>query len=121
LARSHGSSEALHAASIYVDVELGNADIEHPVLIDLDADEITTLEWDASSTGRLRHIPVRDSVLAIADRSYFDWQILPEVPSRLIATARSHSVCLHWAGGDDNPGAVLIESRRGDSRRWNTL
>ena len=105
----------------YVDLELANAAVEHPVLIDVTADKIMPLKWDSSGPGTLRHIPLRDSVLAIADRSYFDWQTLPEVPSRLTATAHLHSVSLRWTGGDDDPEAVLIERRTSISGNWKVI
>ena len=41
-------------------------------------------------------VPVRDSVMAIADASYFDWAVLPEVPGGLIAQPTGGAVDLKW-------------------------
>jgi hypothetical protein len=105
----------------FVDVTLNGTGIEHPVLIDVDEDKITPLNWDASVPGRLRHVPLGDSVLAIADDSYFDWNVLPEIPSSLSATARRNSVKLHWMHGDEDATSTIVE-RRGDSAAaWNRV
>jgi len=57
---------------VYVDLILRNTGIVHPVLIDIDSDRILPLAWETAPTSVLRHVPVRDSVMAIADESYFD-------------------------------------------------
>ncbi|PYT30351.1 MAG: hypothetical protein DMG57_08890 [Acidobacteria bacterium] len=73
-----------------------NTGIQHPVLIDLDTDRISPLE--ESSSGTLRQIPVRDSVMAIADETYFDWNVLPEIPGPLRVEVHANAARLIWAG-----------------------
>ncbi|MDP8983322.1 MAG: hypothetical protein M3O35_22330 [Acidobacteriota bacterium] len=59
---------------------LRNTGIRNPVLIDVVSGDISPLSWNQ---GTRLTVPVRDSVSAIADASYFDWPILPEAPSGL--------------------------------------
>jgi hypothetical protein len=60
---------------------------------------------------------VRDSILAIADASYFDWPVLPEAPSGLRAEASGSGVRLRWElhGGDASKVAV---ERRVGTGQW---
>jgi len=53
--------------------------------------------------------------------TYFDWQTLPEVPSRLAATPHVHSISLRWVGGDDTPPELLVERRIDLSGIWSTV
>ena len=61
----------------------------------------------------LSRSPVRDSVLAIADASYFDWQVLPEAPSSLRAQRGTEGVRLTWAVHGGNPAQTAVERRMG--------
>jgi hypothetical protein len=65
-------------APLTVNLKLKNAGIQEPVLIDVVSGDITPLT-------SLDSLPLRDSVMAIADASYFDWPVLPEAPSDLHA------------------------------------
>jgi len=73
---------------VRVDLAVENTGIQHPVLIDLDADTVSPLSWDGSSP--FRQVPVRDSIMAIADRNYFDWNVLPEIPGGLRVEVSAH-------------------------------
>src|SRR5712675_1285741 len=70
-----------------VTLKLRIAGIREPVLIDVVSGEITPLEWKRGTTDTLEALPLRDSILAISDANYFDWPILPEAPSGLVASA----------------------------------
>src|SRR5437899_3382203 len=52
-----------------------NTGIRHPVLIDVVSGEISALEWKKGAEDVLESLPVKDSILAIADESYFDWPV----------------------------------------------
>jgi hypothetical protein len=100
---------------VLVDLVLKNTGIQHPVLIDLDADKISPLQ--ESSPGTLRQIPVRDSVMAIADETYFDWNVLPEIPAPLRGEVRANAATLSWKPGQDASG-IVIERRADPGKAW---
>jgi hypothetical protein len=101
-----------------MDVSLPGAGIDHPVLIDLDADGITELHWQSSGGGPWLRVPVGDSVMAIADASYFDWPILPAAPSGLRVALTGASAVLTWRPGDEYTTGVIIEKRLDQSGKW---
>lgn len=102
---------------VEVQMTLQNSGIEHPVLIDLDADTIVPVHWETSATGRVLRVPVRDSVMAIADATYFDWPVLPEVPGGLIARPKGGTIDLGWQETRD-ASSLIIEARSGSSSQW---
>jgi hypothetical protein len=93
---------------------LENTGIEHPALIDVVSGEIRPLEWKKGATNTLESVPVRDSILAIADASYFDWNMLPEAPSSLRAQRAAEGVKLSWAVHGGNPTQTAVERRLGE-------
>ncbi len=101
---------------IRVDLTAANTGIRHPVLIDVDADTVSPLSWDGSST--LRQVPVRDSIMAIADANYFDWKVLPEIPGGLRVEARANGAKLSWRRTDDAADHIIIERRAGEQKQW---
>ncbi len=104
-----------------VTFKLKNTGIRDPVLIDVVSGEISGLDWKRGVADTLEALPVRDSILAIADASYFDWPILPEAPSGLTTQASSAGVSLHWEMHDGNPSKVAIERRIGNEGRWERI
>jgi len=98
-------------APFYESLTLENTGIEHPVLIDVVSGEIRPLEWKEGSRNVLASVPVRDSVLAIADASYFDWNVLPEAPSSLRAQRGAGAVTLTWEVHGGNPTQSAVERR----------
>jgi hypothetical protein len=105
-----------------VDLKIEHSGIREPVLIDITSGEITALAWKQGTTDTLTAVPVRDSILAIADSSYFDWPVLPEAPSGLVARASGPGVELHWALHGGSPSKVVIERRTGNSGvRWEQI
>jgi hypothetical protein len=83
-------------------------------LIDVVSGEVRPLEWKKGTTNALESVPVRDSILAIADASYFDWSVLPEAPSSLRAQRGMEGVRLAWAVHGGNPTETAVERRIGD-------
>jgi hypothetical protein len=98
-----------------------NSGIEHPVLIDVVSGEISPLSWKQGTTDTLQGAPVRDSVLAVADESYFDWDVLPEAPSSLNARAAGGSVELSWEVHGRDIAGVAVERRLGDRGAWERI
>ena len=92
------------------------------MLIDITSGEITTLAWKQGTTDTLDAVPVRDSILAIADASYFDWPVLPEAPSGLAARSSGAGVELRWELHGGSPSKVAIERRVGNAgARWERI
>ncbi len=102
---------------LYGAMTLKNTGIEHPVLIDIVSGKITALEWKNGEAGALASVPLRDSVMAVADASHFDWDVLPEAPSSLEAKATAGSVSLNWEAHGGSPTGHIIE-RRVASGAW---
>jgi len=96
---------------LYTTLSLKNTGIQHPVLIDLVAGDIKRLQWKAGTTDTLEGLPVTDGILAIADEDYFDWPVLPEVPSSLNAALAGNAVKLSWQVHEGNPTHILVERR----------
>lgn len=84
-----------------------NSGIEHPVLIDVVSGEIKPLSWKKGTTDKLEALPLRDSVMAIADESYFDWPVLPETPSSLTVVSEKDSLTLTWAVHEETKGIII--------------
>jgi hypothetical protein len=104
-------------APLTVTLSLHNSGIRNPVLVDVVSGEISPLHWKRGTTETIEALPVRDSILAIADASYFDWPILPEAPSSLSAEPSASGVKLRWElhSGASN---VAIERRSGNTGPW---
>jgi hypothetical protein len=90
---------------------LEGSGIRRPVLIDVDSGTVTPLAWKNESAGELGPVPVRDSVMAIADADYFDWAVLPEAPSSLAVKRAADGVRLTWEVHGGNPAGVVVERR----------
>ena len=88
------------------------------MLIDVVSGEISPVEWKKGTNDTLESVPVRASVLAIADERYFDWAVLPEAPSSLSVTAAGDSAQSSWEVHGGNPTGVVVERRLGDEGRW---
>ena len=100
--------------SLYSDLTLKNSAIEHPVLIDVVSGEIKPFAWKKGTTDTLEALPMRDSVMAIADESYFDWPVLPETPSSLNVVSIGNSLKLTWSVHAESKG-IIVERQASDS------
>ena len=97
-----------YTASLHVE----GSGIRRPVLVDVTSGSIKALAWKNGQAGALGPLPVRDSVMAIADASYFDWSELPEAPSSLrMAPPSDGAVQLSWELHGPSPGGVIVERR----------
>jgi hypothetical protein len=104
----------------YSPLTIKNSGIEHPVLIDVVSGTMQPLSWEKGTTDNLASVPMRDSVMAIADRDYFDWAVLPQAPSSLTAEASGGVVRLTWEDHSGNSSGVIVERRIGD-RVWDKI
>jgi hypothetical protein len=99
---------------LYESLTLKHTGIQHPVLIDVVSGRIRRLNWKVGTHDVLESVPVRDSVMAIADASYFDWAVLPEAPSSLVTERTAAGVRLTWAVHGGDPAHVVVERRAGN-------
>jgi hypothetical protein len=100
-------------APMTVNLKLKNAGIQKPVLIDVVSGDITPL-------ASLDSLPLRDTVMAIADASYFDWPVLPEAPSglKLVPGSDDSHKTLQWDIRAPTPEKWGLDRRAGDGVKW---
>jgi hypothetical protein len=103
---------------VHGDITLQNTGIQHPVLIDVVSGRITPLTWKQGSANVLESLPMKDSVLAIADESYFNWPVLPEAPSSLRASRTANGIELTWEIHGGDPQNAIVERRKAGTQIW---
>jgi hypothetical protein len=96
---------------LYATLSLKNTGITHPVLIDVVSGEIRQVMWKAGTTDTLEALPVKDSILAVTDESYFDWPVLPEAPSSLNLAITGNTAKLDWQVHGGDPTGIVVERR----------
>jgi len=110
---------------LYAELSLKNTGISHPLLVDVVSGDIKPIEWKDGTTDTLQALPLKDSVMAITDESYFDWPLLPEAPSSLTVALRGKSAKLSWSLHGGEPKGVVVERRveslAGDGSRWERI
>ncbi|PYY06376.1 MAG: hypothetical protein DMG69_23710 [Acidobacteria bacterium] len=108
---------------LYATLSLKNTGITRPVVIDVVSGEIKPVEWKPGATDTLDMLPVKDSIIAIADENYFDWPLLPEAPSSLEAAVSGTSTKLTWDVHGGDPNNVIVERKiwGSDGDRWERL
>jgi hypothetical protein len=111
--------------TMYATISLKNTNIMHPVLVDVISGEIKPLAWKRGTTDTLDMLPVKDSIMAITDESYFDWPILPEAPSSLEVMLTGNRAKLSWQLHGGDPTGISVERQIGDGIqarvRWDRL
>jgi hypothetical protein len=90
---------------------LKNTGITRPVLVDVVSGEIKPVKWKPGTTDTLEDLPVKDSIMAVADESYFDWPVLPEAPSSLKLLVASNTAKLSWQVHGGGPTGIVVERR----------
>jgi hypothetical protein len=95
--------------------------IKDPVLVDVSSGKLTAIRWMNGQEGSLEQMPLSDTVMAIADRSFFDWPELPEAPSDLNVHERSDGMQISWRLHGGNPEFVSVERRAASNRTWQPL
>jgi hypothetical protein len=98
---------------------LKNSGIRSPVLIDVVSGAIVPLTWKRGTTDTLEALRLTDSIMAVADASYFDWPVLPEAPSGLTAQSSASGVALKFEL-HALATKFAIERRAGDGR-WGRI
>jgi hypothetical protein len=98
-----------------------NSGITHPVMVDILSGQITPLQWKQGTADTLENLPVKDSVIAIADENYFDWLVLPEAPSSLDVEGVANGVKLTWEVHGGDPTAIAVERRSENGERWQRI
>jgi hypothetical protein len=96
---------------LYATLSLKNTGITHPVLVDVTSGEIKQVSWKPGTTDTLEALPIKDSIMAVTDESYFDWPVLPEAPSSLTLSVTGNTVKLGWDVHAGNPTGVVVERR----------
>jgi len=97
---------------LFATLSLKNTGITHPVLVDVVSGEIKPINWKAGTSDVLEALPVKDSIMAVADENYFDWPVLPEAPSSLNLVVTGAGVRLTWQVHGGNPTGIVIERRK---------
>src|SRR6201993_4404701 len=100
---------------LYATLSLKNTGIMHPVLVDVVSGEIKKVSWKAGTTDTLELLPVKDSIMAVTDESYFDWPVLPEAPSSLNLSVTGNTAKLAWEVHGDNQTGIVVERWMGDN------
>jgi hypothetical protein len=96
---------------LYATLSLKNTGITHPVLIDVVSGEIRQVKWKAGTTDTLEALPVKDSIMAVTDESYFDWPVLPEAPSSLNLAVTGNTTKLDWQVHGGGPTGIVVDRR----------
>ena len=96
---------------LYATLSLKNTGISHPVLVDVVSGEIKPVTWKQGTTDTLEMLPIKDSIMAITDESYFDWPVLPEAPSSLNLSVTGNTVKLDWQVHAGSPTGIVVERR----------
>jgi hypothetical protein len=102
------------------DLKLTHTGIRAPVLIDVVSGAVTPLHWKEGSADTLAGVPLRDSIMAVADASWFDWPILPEAPSGLTASVSGGAVTLRWTLHGE-AAHTAVERRSGNTGPWQRI
>jgi hypothetical protein len=97
---------------LFATLSLKNTGITHPVLVDVVSGEIKPINWKAGTSDVLEALPVKDSIMAVADENYFDWPVLPEAPSSLNLVVTGGEIRLTWQVHGGNTTGIMIERRK---------
>lgn len=78
---------------IEVNLKVSDPALRRPILIDVRTGKVTPPQW---KTRDVLRVPLKDSVIAVADASYLNWPSVPETPGQLQAVHTGKSVTLRW-------------------------
>jgi hypothetical protein len=92
--------------------------ITRPVLMDIRTGDIQELRWNDEAKRTVK-VPVKDSVMAVADARFLDWVETPQTPGELVAERSGEQIKLHWK---PSPGALQFEVQRSDDfKPWSRV
>jgi hypothetical protein len=110
---------------VYAAMSIKNTGIVHPALVDVVSGEIKPVEWKRGTSDTLDMLPVKDSIMAVTDESYFDWPVLPEAASSLEVSAVGNAAKLTWQVHGSDPTGIIVERQIGDGiqerGRWDRI
>jgi len=109
------SDPADNFAPLKVELGLPGSGIRNPMVVDVRTGRITPAAWVNREKQTLR-IPLKDSVVAVMDSSYLDWQETPQAPGELVAIESGRDVQLSWKKYG-NPLGFEVE-RSEDGGAW---
>ena len=95
---------------VMTEVTIADKSITRPVLMDIRTGDIQRLRWSDKSK-RTVSVPLKDSVMAVADAKFLDWVEVPLAPAELVAERSAEQIKLHWKL---SPGALRFEVQRSD-------
>ena len=101
-----------------VDFKIQDAELLHPILIDVRTGRIEPLAWKDEAK-KILSVPLKDSVMAVADASYIDWQEVPDSPGALTAKLASGDALLAWQATPKGTTQELEVSK--DQRSWQPI
>lgn len=107
--------------TLHCTMQITNSGIQHPVLIDIGSGTVTPISWKSGTADTLEQLPLKDSVLVVADQSYLAWPELPEAPSELNVSTSNGATHLTWNVHGGHAESVLIERRTGEHGSWQSL
>jgi hypothetical protein len=94
---------------VTVDVPIPARQIQSPILIDVRTGKVTPATWH-DKEARTISVGVTDSVIAVADASYLNWEETPEAPAGLSTKQASSGVDLSWRASGDGNGFEIQRS-----------
>ena len=101
---------------LYATLSLKNTGIKRPVLVDILSGETKPLEWKLGTSDTVDALPIRDTVMVVTDENYFDWPVLPEIPSSLDVGIAGATAKLTWQVHGGNPTGIVVERRIGERK-----
>ena len=97
---------------LFASLSMKNTGITHPVLVDVVSGEMRAVPWKPGTTDALEASPVKDSIMAVTDESYFDWPVLPEAPSSLDVMLVGGAAKLTWQVHGGNTTGIVVERQK---------
>jgi len=95
-------------APVMTELTITDPNITRPILMDIRKGDIQELRW-SDPAKRTVKVPLKDSVMAVADAKFLDWSEVPLTPAELVAEASGAQVKLRWTA---SPGATQFEVQR---------
>jgi hypothetical protein len=95
---------------VMTEMTIEDKKITRPVLMDIRTGDIQVLSW-ADKTRRTVRVPLKDSVMAVADAKFLDWSEVPLTPGGLVAERNREQIKLHWK---PSAGVSKFEVERSD-------
>jgi hypothetical protein len=80
---------------VNTEMTVADASITRPVLMDIRTGDVRELRWHDQAK-RTVEVPLKDSVMAVADARFLDWSETPQTPGELVAERSGEQVRLHW-------------------------